>query len=229
MAIRASPVGSSSGALQVSRSRTSYVSMPQDPRMPLAPREAEGAGLHGPAAAPDASVAGTAEIDRLYRENNAALLRFVTTKLGSTEEAKEIAQEAYVRLLGLSDRGAISYLRAFLFKTAANLATDRLRERGRRGPLLCPGNLDLGVFELSPERQIDGEQALQRLHEGIAELPEKCREVFLLYRLEGLRAQEIALRVGIHERMVWLYIARALEYLRARVDGCTPARPGLTP
>lgn len=46
----------------------------------------------------DAPGATPAEIERLFREHNAALLRFVTAKLGSQHEAREVAQEAYVRL-----------------------------------------------------------------------------------------------------------------------------------
>jgi RNA polymerase sigma factor (sigma-70 family) len=178
----------------------------------------------------ESSNAAPDDIDRLFREHNQALLRFITAKLGSTQEAKDVAQEAYVRLLGLGNRAAVSYLRAFLFKTAANIATDRLRERTRRGYAVNPQNLDAAIFELSPERQIDGERALQRLHDGIAELPDKCREAFLLYRLDGLRGQDIATRLGIQERMVWLYIARALEYLRDRVEGTSsPNASGAAP
>src|SRR4029077_8378618 len=68
-----------------------------------------------------------AVVERLFREHNEALLRFLRTRVGSHNEALEIAQEAYVRLLSLDQPGAISYLRAFLFKTAANIAIDRHR------------------------------------------------------------------------------------------------------
>src|SRR5690348_4332863 len=66
-------------------------------------------------------------IEQLFREHNDALIRFLLSRLRSYQEAREVAQEAYVRLLNLHQPGAVSYLRAFLFKTAANLATDRLR------------------------------------------------------------------------------------------------------
>src|SRR5262249_3867840 len=112
--------------------------------------------------------------------------------------------------------------RAFLFKTAANLATDRLRQRARRAFVRSTPNLDFAVFELSPDRQVEGEQAIQRLRTAIDELPQKCRQAFLLYRLEGLTCQEVAARLKLQERMVWLYIARALEYVRCRVEGEEP-------
>ena len=54
------------------------------------------------------------DVEQLFREHNAALLRFIAAKIGSTSEAREIAQEAYVHLLQLDQPEAISYLRAFL-------------------------------------------------------------------------------------------------------------------
>src|SRR5882757_9445429 len=69
----------------------------------------------------------SALIERLFREHNEALVRFLALRLRSQQEAKEVAQGAYVRLLKLDQPGAVSFLRAFLFKTAANLAVDRIR------------------------------------------------------------------------------------------------------
>lgn len=157
-------------------------------------------------------------IDELFRDHNAALLRFVAAKLGSEQEAKEVAQEAYVRLLRLDQPEAIGYLRAFLFKTAANLAIDRLRARGRRPPMRSMAERDLGVFDLSPERQVASVQSIAVLRRAIAELPLKCRQAFLMHRLEGLSCLEIAGRMGLTERMIRRYVARAVEHLRVRLD-----------
>jgi RNA polymerase sigma-70 factor (ECF subfamily) len=41
-------------------------------------------------------------IERLFREHNEALLRFLTVRLHSYQDAREVAQEAYVRLLSLA-------------------------------------------------------------------------------------------------------------------------------
>lgn len=167
---------------------------------------------------PASPAAGEAsDVERVFRDHNEALLRFIAAKLGSRQEAREVAQEAYVKLLSLDNREAVSYLRAFLFKIAANLATDRLRARTRREFIVATDSLDRAVFELSPDRQIQGQQDLARLREAIDELPSKCREAFLLYRLEEMSCSAIAARLGVQERMVWRYIARALEYLRDRV------------
>src|SRR5688500_2420639 len=109
-------------------------------------------------------------IGRLFCEHNEALIRFLIARTHSRQEAREIAQEAYVRLLSLDKPGAVSYLRAFLFKTAANIATDRRRrheayERAAEQPLFQEF-----VDARTPERRIADDQTLQRLRSVIAAL-----------------------------------------------------------
>lgn len=168
---------------------------------------------------PSAASNGEAiDVERLFREHNAALLRFISAKVGSEQEAREIAQEAYVHLLQLNHPAAVSFLRAFLFKTAANLAIDRLRQRGRRSHLVSMPELDFATFELTPERQISGEQDVAVLSAAIARLPAKCRQAFLLHRVHDMRIEEIAERMGIGACMVRRYIARGLDYVRQSFD-----------
>ncbi len=52
-------------------------------------------------------------------------MRFLRHRVHSQHEAREIAQEAYVRLWKLDSPGTVSFLQAYLFKTAANIATER--------------------------------------------------------------------------------------------------------
>lgn len=160
----------------------------------------------------------TIDVERLFREHNAALLRFIAAKVGSEQEAREIAQEAYVHLLQLDHPAAVSFLRAFLFKTAANLAIDRLRQRARRAHMTSMPELDFAVFELTPERQLAGEQAIAVLGAAVSRLPPKCRQAFLLHRIYDMRIDEIAERMGIGACMARRYVARALEYVRQCLD-----------
>jgi RNA polymerase sigma factor (sigma-70 family) len=165
-----------------------------------------------------AAAAEQSDVERLFREHNAALLRFISAKIGSEQEAREIAQEAYVHLLQLNHPEAVSYLRAFLFKTAANLAIDRLRQRSRRAHVGSVAYVDFAVFELTPERQVSGQQALGVVADALTELPPKCRQAFLLHRVYEIEIDEIAQRMGIGACMVRRYIARGLEHVRQRLD-----------
>src|ERR1700722_14351166 len=108
-----------------------------------------------------------AVIERLFREHNEALIRFLCGRVSSRNEALEVAQEAYVRLLSLDQPGAVSYLRAFLFKTAANIAIDRRRRHLSYDKFA--GQSLFGEFaeNRTPERQVAAEQTLQRLEKLI--------------------------------------------------------------
>jgi RNA polymerase sigma factor (sigma-70 family) len=157
-------------------------------------------------------------IEQLFREHNEALIRFLMPRLRSYQDAREVAQEAYVRLLSLDEPGAISYLRAFLFKTAANLATDRQR---RAAAHLRATELPL-FHEFAdvrtPERRAADKQTVHRLERLIAAMPSKCREAFIRYQFDGLGFAEIAAQMGLSERMVRKYVVRALLHCRTQLD-----------
>lgn len=159
------------------------------------------------------------DIASLFREHNHALVRFLTLRLQSENEAKEVAQEAYVRLLQLDRPGVHSFLRAQLFRIAMNIAVDRLRRRNielrtARAELL--DELD-DVHE--PERNALAAEELELVRRSLDELPETCRRAFLLHRLEGLSVDEIAQRMNVTGRMIRHHLGRALIYCRLRSDG----------
>jgi RNA polymerase sigma factor (sigma-70 family) len=169
------------------------------------------------------TIAGSEEsraavVERLFREHNEALIRFLRGRVGSHNEALEVAQEAYVRLLSLDQPGAVSYLRAFLFKTAANIAIDR-RRRIQNFDKGAARQLFTELTEnRTPERQLSGEQTLRHLGTLIESMPPKCRESFVMNQIQGLDAATIAHRLGITDSMVRKYVVRALLHCRAHMD-----------
>ncbi len=166
-------------------------------------------------------------VERLFREHNDSLLQFLAARLGSHQEAKEIAQEAYVRLLKLDAPGAVSYLRAFLFKTAANLAVDRLRTRNYRER---PASLEF--FQAlpdtsTPERDVSGRQEMQLLVRLVEALPPRARYAFIQNKFYGLDVETIARDMGITKRMVRVHIVRALIQCRTGLDAAIGLASGV--
>jgi RNA polymerase sigma-70 factor (ECF subfamily) len=157
-----------------------------------------------------------ARIGQIFREHNQSLLRFLTGRLASEQDAREVAQEAYVRLLQLDRPEGVSFLKAFLFKTAANLAIDRVRRRrfaDHRGHYLF--DLDM---ESSAESTTSVAEDASVTMAALAELPARQRMAFLLSRLDGLGSTEIAARLGVTDRAVRKYLVRALLHLRNRLQ-----------
>jgi RNA polymerase sigma-70 factor (ECF subfamily) len=174
-----------------------------------------------PAAPFESSVAAVSE---LFREHNRVLVGYLTSRLRSEQEAKEVAQEAYVRLLQLQKPATPSLLRAYLFKTAANLAIDRLRHRSvrhraeQRAELL--EDLTASRSELDdPAKQLLARERADQLLGFLQELPITCQHVFNLHRLEGVPQYEVAMRLGFSARMVRRYVTYAMVYCHLRSDG----------
>jgi RNA polymerase sigma-70 factor (ECF subfamily) len=66
-----------------------------------------------------------------------------------------------------------------------------------------------------PDRQMSGRQELERVRAMIDALPDRCREVFRLRRIEGVPQREIAQRLGLSEHVVEQQAVRALKLLSA--------------
>jgi RNA polymerase sigma-70 factor (ECF subfamily) len=162
-------------------------------------------------------------VSELFRNHNRTLVRFLQSRLQNPQEAKEVAQEAYVRLLELERTGAVGFLRAYLFKIASNLAIDRLRSRQARERIEArPDAPDELVPEGPVEREVFAADEMRVFWATLAELPEHYRKAFILHRLENLSTAEIALQIGKSERMVRRYVVHVLAYCRYRLQGLTP-------
>ena len=171
---------------------------------------------------PFAASSGTSNaelVERLFREHNEALVRFLLARLRSRQAALEVAQEAYVRLLSLDQPGAVSYLRSFLFKTAANLAVDRLRRDDVHARATDTPLFHEFADARTPERVLAGTQEIEHLTRLVKDLPPKCRRAFILNRFYGLDLSVVADEMGLSERMVRTYVVRALLYCRSNLEG----------
>ena len=133
-----------------------------------------------------------ARCDAIFREHNDALVRAVYSRLHSWEEATEVVQEAYVRVFRLDNPPPINFLRAYLYKTAFNLAYDRRGERTIRQQ-----REDFVYTEVysererenpTPERLCLDEEVRTCLQVAVNKLPPKCRMAFTLVELECLGA-----------------------------------------
>lgn len=150
-------------------------------------------------------------VEKVFRENNQSLLSFLRKRLPTLQDAKEVAQEAYVRLLQLEQPEGIESPRAYLFKTAEHIATDRTRH------LAIVRSTEAHECHMasnapSPVERLSARQELEIVLAALDELSPKCREVFLQRRIGDLRTDAIAQQSGIGGRMVRLYVKRATRH-----------------
>ncbi len=158
-------------------------------------------------------------IEKLFLEHNGALLRFLTARTGSAQDARDVAQEAYVKLLSLDQPETVGYLRAYLYSTASNLVKNRLKHHHRReraDPLLF-FDFQEDQGGPSPESASAASQRLAIVAAAIDELPPICRRAFVMRKFDGLDLEHIAARLNLNVRSIKRYMARAMEHLDRRL------------
>ena len=160
----------------------------------------------------------TKHIERLFREHNEALVRFLRVKLCSEQEARDVAQEAYVRLMKLDTTDSISFFQAYLFKVANNLAIDRLRHLARADAYRASMPADAPERGASAEEEAAAAEKIERIRRYASELPPKCRKAFLLRKFHSLSVPDIARQLDLSEQTVGTYLRQALKHCRQRLD-----------
>jgi RNA polymerase sigma-70 factor (ECF subfamily) len=164
------------------------------------------------------SGASNESLSQLFQQCRPELQGFLSHRLGR-QDADDIVQETYLRLLQYPALDTIQNLRAFLFKTASNLVIDRVREQRTRFERVQEGaDVDLlSSFAPTPEAAAEGAIELGRFRAVLAELPPVYRHAFLLNRVDGLTHTEIAKRLGISKKSVERYIEKAFDHCCSRL------------
>ena len=131
------------------------------------------------------------------------------------DEIDDIVQDAYCRIAGLASIDHIQNGRAYLFQTIRSVVTDRVRQ-ARVISISRPTEIALlNVLDHAPsaERIVASRLELRRVQAVIQALPERCRTIFMLRRVEGLSQREIARRLGVTENVVEAQAARGLRLI----------------
>ncbi len=153
--------------------------------------------------------------------HEAALVQFLRRSWPQADDVHDLRQEVYVRVYEAAAKALPQQPKSFLFATTRHLMTDRLR-RGRVVSIEPAGDfesLNVLVDEVSPEHRLGARQILKRLAEALDRLPERCREIVWLRRVEELPQKEVAARLGISEKAVEKQIAKGMRLLAEHYHG----------
>ena len=158
-------------------------------------------------------------VTRLFREQSEPLLKYLTSRFHDREDAAEIAQETWLRMYGLEDADQLSNPRAYLFQMASNLGIDRIRHSAIETRFNRQEQASTRAdTQPSAESSVAAQESLALVSRALAELPEPCRQAFILHRGRDLSYPQIASELGVSTSMVEKHIIRALRHLRDRLS-----------
>jgi RNA polymerase sigma factor (sigma-70 family) len=159
-------------------------------------------------------------IAALYRRHRRSLLWYLARFLPNREDAEEVAQEAFVRLLGATQLEADAHrARNYLFATATNLARDTHRRRSARAERahVALEDVELEANEPPPDSGIDAQRGCKIIASTLSSLQPRPRQAFLLYVQEELTYERIGLRLGVSKKTIERDIAFTLALCRSRL------------
>jgi RNA polymerase sigma-70 factor (ECF subfamily) len=151
--------------------------------------------------------------EEVYRSTYQDLFRFLTWTLRDDDRAKDLAQEAFARVLEHDPENP----RGLVFRVASNLARDeaRLVVRRKRHLTLLRHEADVRSEQsTTPVSELEGREASERLHRALDSLSDTDREVLLLWDA-GLTYAEIATEARLSQGAIGTTVARAKKKLVA--------------
>ena len=142
----------------------------------------------------------------LFSEHGAAIYRFAVSLMRHPQDAEDVVQETFLKLLQHLEAGGNSdNLRGWLFTVAAHAA----RDRQRRGMRWLPWSSDHDA-RVEPPVLPDEDGRERAVRASMRQLPERDR-LLLALRAQGLSYRDVASAAGVKESSVGQFLARAIE------------------
>jgi RNA polymerase sigma-70 factor, ECF subfamily len=160
--------------------------------------------------------------DQVFRQWYAVLVRVAVALVKDTDAAEEVSQDVMHELWrrrGMLD--ADVPLRGYLLRSVRNRALNHLRHlRVRRE---TEGDVE-ALYEapVTADQPTAARELFEAFQAAFNDLPPRCREVFELSRVHGLKYAEIAESLGISQKTVEAQMGKALRVLRERLRGWLP-------
>jgi len=158
-------------------------------------------------------------VNTLFADRGDDLLRYLSSRLPNKEDARDLAQETYLRLLRRDRVDLVRHPEAYLFRIAANLMYEhwlkKRPEADARGSMIDPDSLMSD--NLSTEETVANQQSIDALHRVLRVLPPKQQQVVLMHRRDGLTYGEMAEKLGISVGMVKKHLAKGLARCREQL------------
>lgn len=155
------------------------------------------------------------QIELLYQQYGTDVLRVSYFYLGNREQAEDVTQDVFLRLM---EHRPVLYPgseKSWLLKVALNRCRDHWRSSWHKRVLLGSKKLEI----IPDDDKLDERLEKEALMQAVNALPQAEKEVFLLFYYQGLSTQETAAVLGTPEGTVSSRLSRGRQKLRLFLDG----------
>jgi RNA polymerase sigma-70 factor (ECF subfamily) len=154
----------------------------------------------------------------LFRSHFKGLCFFAQKYVKDIDTAKEIVQDAFLSMWEKRDTIDLDRpVKSYLTMIIHNKCTNYLRDNRKFDSNILEIENLLDVPEYESTDSLVTDELKEKIDSALNDLPEKCREVFVLNRYENLKYQEIAEKLQISVKTVETQMSKALQHMRVRL------------
>lgn len=152
------------------------------------------------------------EIDEAFRCYYKPLCLYAMHYLHDIDLVEDVVQDCFAELWGrMNAEKTVSSVKSYLYMMVRNSCLDTLKKDNQIDFNSSPS----GLADIIPDEEAEERSLIEaRLWTAIDSLPEKCREVFLLSKRDGLKYKEIADKLNISAKTVENQVAKAMKILK---------------
>ncbi len=152
---------------------------------------------------------------QLFDQYYQKLVVFANKYLEDLESARDIVQEFYLYLY--ESRHSISIqtsLKSYLYSAVKNRCLNQVKHEQVKEKHRNMSRSEANVPDPDLEEIMDAVELEARVYEIVSKLPEKCRQIYIMSRVDGKRNREIADELNLSLRTVETQISKALKSLK---------------
>lgn len=160
--------------------------------------------------------------EQLYREQYARILRLCRLLLSNQQEAEEVAQEVFLKLMQTRTVQQRDSWDAWLTQVAINACRDRQRSWWWRWRSEAPTefiDMQLPSSDVTPEEATVNREQREMIWQFFRKLSTRQQEVFVLRYVEGWSDHQVAAMLGVTPGSVKQHLFRAVQHLRKALGG----------
>lgn len=153
--------------------------------------------------------------DYIFNYYYSSLCAFSMKYINDHEEVEDLVQDMFVNLWAEAPNLNIrSSLKSYLFASVRNSCLDFIKHRKVSEKYMTYILYSTDCNDNSTDRYFSESELRQTVNKGMEKLSSRCREIFILSRMQGLSNKDISEKLEISKRTVELQISNALKILR---------------
>lgn len=166
----------------------------------------------------------TIEADNLiayaYSDYHELIIHYIRKRINHPEDAEDIAQDVFVRLLDYKQMLLPSSIKSFIFTIASNLVIDYIRRYYRKQEVSANMFEFYKEFECNIESNIHTKEIFNIELQILQQQPEKRRKIYELSRFDEITTADIAEQLQLSKRTVESHLYQSRKQMRNLLKKC---------